>query len=107
MTKTSGFDEITNKLIKDLKEEIAAPLTALINNSIDTGIILTKLKTAKVIPLFKSGDKQTFGNYRPISLLSVCLSVIVFYFRDVHRNNKAPILYITGRQHLEIEEGLN
>ena len=28
------------------------------------------MKTAKVIPLFKSGDKKSFNNYRPVSLLS-------------------------------------
>ena len=28
------------------------------------------MKTAKVIPLFKAGDVDTFSNYRPVSLLS-------------------------------------
>jgi hypothetical protein len=28
------------------------------------------LKIAKVIPIFKSGDRQSMDNYRPISLLS-------------------------------------
>ena len=28
------------------------------------------MKTAKVIPLFKVGDKASFNNYRPVSLLS-------------------------------------
>jgi len=28
------------------------------------------MKTAKVIPLFKAGNKQCFNNYRPVSVLS-------------------------------------
>lgn len=28
------------------------------------------MKVAKVIPLYKSGDKHSFNNYRPVSLLS-------------------------------------
>ena len=27
------------------------------------------MKVAKVLPLFKSGDKDSFNNYRPVSLL--------------------------------------
>ena len=34
-----------------------------------TVIIPLELKSAKVIPLFKSGDHNDFNNYRPISIL--------------------------------------
>ena len=33
-------------------------------------------KTAKVVPIFKAGDKHLVRNYRPISLLS-CLSKVL------------------------------
>ena len=41
------------------------------------------MKTAKVIPLFKSGDRSDFSNYRPISLLSQFSKVLekLFNFR--------------------------
>ena len=40
------------------------------NKSIELGTFLSKLKMAKVIPIFKSDDETDPNNYRPISLLS-------------------------------------
>jgi hypothetical protein len=34
-----------------------------------TGVIPEQLKTAKIIPIYKSGDKTLFNNYKPIRLL--------------------------------------
>ena len=51
---------------------ISAPtLATLINNSVQRGIFPSKLKHAKIIPIFKDGDEAKPGNYRPISLLLV------------------------------------
>ena len=36
--------------------------------SFTTGVFPDSMKTAKVIPLFKAGDKNSFSNYRPISI---------------------------------------
>ena len=41
----------------------------VINQTLLTGIFPNKLKIAKVIPLFKKGDKSIIENYRPISIL--------------------------------------
>ena len=38
--------------------------------SFDLGIFPQALKTAKVIPIFKSGSREILGNYRPITLFS-------------------------------------
>ena len=43
----------------------------IINMSIEQGVYPSKLKTAKIVPIFKSGDQSEPDNYRPISLLSV------------------------------------
>ena len=48
---------------------IAEPLSSIINSSFRTGIVPLDLKSAKVIPLLKSGDHNNFINYRPISIL--------------------------------------
>lgn len=68
--KTShGIDEISNVVLKGIKNEIAGPLTQLINISLITGYIPPEWKTARVLPLFKGGEKDNLTNYRPISLL--------------------------------------
>ena len=39
--------------------------------SVQEGVFPSKLKQAKVIPVYKSDDETDPGNYRPISLLSL------------------------------------
>ena len=68
--KTSnGIDGISNKILKLAKFKLLTPLTKLFNKSINIGIFPLMFKTAKVIPIFKKGDKDNIKNYRPIALL--------------------------------------
>jgi hypothetical protein len=46
------------------------PLKHIVNLSLATGEIPDQIKTAKVVPIFKSRDSTDINNYRPISLLS-------------------------------------
>ncbi len=39
-------------------------------NRLNMVVFPDNTKVAKVIPLFKAGDRSPFSNYRPISLLS-------------------------------------
>ena len=66
---SSGVDGISTNLLKDIKYLISKPLTLIINKCLETGIFPSKLKIAKVIPIFKKGDELIFDNYRPISIL--------------------------------------
>ena len=59
------------KFLKLCKSIILKPLVLIFNQSVLTGEYPDELKIAKVIPLFKSGDKTLVNNYRPISLLSI------------------------------------
>jgi len=70
-------------------------LSTLINHSIQNSIFSDSLKVAKVIPIFKSGDKTLITNYRPISLLNtfskIYEKVILRRFENFLAKNK--ILY--------------
>ena len=66
---TTGYDNLSPKLIKSISHIISKPIILLINQSFKTSIFPTKLKIAKVIPIYKKGDPKLMENYRPISLL--------------------------------------
>ena len=51
--------------------EISVPLCRLINTCLDGGHFPNFLKIARIKPVFKADDPTLFGNYRPISVLSV------------------------------------
>ena len=65
-----GTDDLPASVFKEIVDEYINPLTMLINSALEHGISPEELKIAKVIPMFKSGDRKHFENYRPISLLS-------------------------------------
>ena len=67
---SAGLDNISSKILKEISDIISYPLSIIINQSLCTGIFPSRLKIAKVLPLFKKDDNRFFGNYRPISLLS-------------------------------------
>ena len=55
--------------IKQTIHLTSKPLTHIINLSIAHGFVPNEMKIARVIPLFKAGDKALITNYRPISIL--------------------------------------
>ena len=64
-----GLDGISNSLIKNSSDVLSKPLTLIINQTLTSGIFNEKLKSSKVIPIFKSGEFSCISNYRPIYLL--------------------------------------
>ena len=67
--KSTGFDNIDSYIVKQIAPQIVNQLANIFNKSFLTGIVPSKLKIAKVIPLYKTKDHALFSNYRPISLL--------------------------------------
>ena len=74
--KSSGYDGVTNFLLKHIINEIISPLSYILNQSLFRGKVPQKMKIAKVIPIFKKGQKDSLNNYRPISLLTSISKVL-------------------------------
>lgn len=58
-------------ILKGVKHIISGTLAEIINMSVQSGVYPSKLKHAKVIPVYKAADETESGNYRSISLLFV------------------------------------
>lgn len=84
-------DGLDMYIVKETIRCIIRQLKYIINLSFDTGFFPDKMKVAKIIPLFKSGDRHSLTNYRPISLLSQFSKILeklfvkkIYYFLEKH-----------------------
>ena len=68
-TFNSHFASVGSKL-KCSANVISSVLADMINSSILNGVYPSKLKMAKIVPVYKADDDTDVNNYRPISLLS-------------------------------------
>ena len=68
--KTSGPNNIPDRMLYLQKTEFLKQLADLFILSFMSGVFSLVLKTAKVVPVFKKDSKLDYSNYRPISLLS-------------------------------------
>ena len=67
--KSSGYDGVSNVVLKEIKNEVVKPLCSIFNNSVTSGIFPSAMKHAEVVLLYKAGLTTLSTNYRPISLL--------------------------------------
>ena len=83
LNKQHGLYSFPSRILRSAKHIISQPLSVLISRSIENGVYPSKLKLAKVIPLYKSNDESDPSNYRPISLLSIINRIFkkMMYYR--------------------------
>ena len=67
---SSDSDGLSVTFLKKIALSISKPLLHIFSKSLNTGVIPHQLKISKAIPLYKSGDRSSLDNYRPIALLS-------------------------------------
>lgn len=72
----AGYDKISVKLNKIILPYIVDPLICIYNKSLKKCIFPSQFKIAIVKLIFKNGDKQLLGNYRPISIISIFAKVL-------------------------------
>ena len=71
-----GNDGISPKLLKQCALSLYQPLHYLFSLSLSQSYLPLEWCTHLIKPIFKSGDKYSVRNYRPISLLSVVSKVL-------------------------------
>ena len=70
ISKASGPDDISNKVLRECVISLAEPLSRLFNLSFSFGVFPSSWKLANVVPIHMKDDRQQIQNYRPVSLLS-------------------------------------
>ena len=89
--KTTSCYNLSTFIIQKTIDEIAIPITHIINQSLASGLVPDKLKISKIIPIFKSGNNEHFNNYRPISILppiskileKIVCNRLIHFFRQI------------------------
>ena len=67
--KATGIDNISCKIIKIAAPAISDSLTFIFNQALTLSSFPNEWKMARVIPLYKNGQRNIPGNYRSISVL--------------------------------------
>ena len=94
-TPAAGPDEIGPRLLQELEGAATAALTIIFRESVASGVVPDDWRRANVTPIFKKGTKMDPGNYRPVSLTSVCCKIL------------EGLLKTTIMKHLEVNNLVN
>lgn len=99
VNKSCGPDNLHPRMLKELAEQIAGPISHLFNLTIKFSIIPEDWKRAFVSPIYKKGLKCHAENYRPISLTSVFCKIIETFVREKIMKHLHEQRLLSAKQH--------
>ena len=73
---SSGHENISNILLKEIINPLAHVLEEVFNKSMTTGEFPNIMKLAEVVPLYKNKEHYLESNYRPISLITTISKIL-------------------------------
>ena len=68
--KAPGPNDLNNRVLKELANEISEPFCSLFNYSLSLGSFPTHWKYANISPIPRKGDLSLLTNHRPVSFLN-------------------------------------
>lgn len=105
LKKTEDLWGLSVKVISSIIYQIAPHLVSIFNLGVDKGEFPDLMKLSRLVPLFKSGEKEDPSNYRPVSVLPVLskvfekimLNQMLSYFSANHLLHKKQFGFTKGR----------
>ena len=80
--KATGCDGVPGVVLRNCADIIAPHLAMVINSSFSMATVPKIFKCSHVCPLFKSGDKSSPRNYRPVSLLPIASRILEYFLKE-------------------------
>ena len=75
-SSAAGADNVHPHFLKSCAQSVSLPLVLIFQRSLSEGALPVEWRIAKVVPIFKKGQKSEPLNYRPVSLTSTCCKVL-------------------------------
>ena len=80
--KSCGPDQLHPRLLIELAELLALPITLLFNMTFQQGVLPHDWRRAFISPIYKKGSRHLPENYRPISLTAILCKIMERFVRD-------------------------